>query len=439
MSDPEYLDDDALLTLARSKDHPNAWPVLKARYTKVVDRWIQEFVHNTLPAQKISDSVWLTAQPTLSTGGQPGPDGLAKLLWTKDLTPLTFAEFLEIRAISRTHNHVVRRVEENTDLLRGLKDRISGCAGWTKLEPDRKRDIEWAMRVQEGEHGDFNKLWMTHQKSILGFIRARIRPCDEANQIAETILTDTFLALRKSNLRTFDPDLSRFSTFAKRYAEKLGNHFFSGRTRLWQIESSFEIIFDDEGKEKEWEVPDRRPTPGEVLSKQEDWTRQLELMRQMVRSTFALPSPPHQLIVFGLNRLLEWKPRAIVDQLSLEQLRNLQLRLQNDYLKQSVFDSGELRIYFAPLQQRIGLALGLNLDHRRTEKLYADLLDRVTGDVLLRELYRKEGKNDGGKDAVRSNLTVKEQEDLLAKWSGNVWKAVRVQMVKEASQPGFER
>ena len=271
------------------------------------------------------------------------------------------------------------------------------------------QDDETAL-IRQATAGDseaFNRLWLDHQEALFGFIRWQVR-CPDSDRIAREILADSYLFL-KSHVSEYDPNRSRFRTFARLHADSL---------RKKRLRRGREIpvswVSDPDRDDPATRLPephDRRRSVEEELIQYEEATR-------LLRVSFNLSSPPHQLVVFGFNRLLGWKPRDIVKNLSPLPLAELEALLENDFVEANPYDEDFVRDCFRGLRQSMEVTFGCLVSHPKARQAYRTLLERVTGSILLRDFYDAEH----------------DPEDSVCKWVNNVWKSLRIRMLEGLCQ-----
>lgn len=271
------------------------------------------------------------------------------------------------------------------------------------------QDDETALirQANAGDSDAFNRLWSDHQMALFGFIRWQVR-CPDADRIAREILADSYLFLR-SHISDYDPNRSRFRTFARLHADSL---------RKKRLRRGREIPVSWVSDPDQDDPSTRLPEPRDPRCSAEDELIQYEEATRLLRVSFSLSSPPHQLVVFGFNRLLGWKPRDIVKHLAPLRLSELEVRLENDFVEVSPYDEDFVRSCFSGLRQCMEVALGSLVSHPKARQAYSSLLERVTGSIVLCDFYDAEH----------------DPEDSVCKWSNNVWKSLRIRMLEERCQ-----
>ena len=204
-------------------------------------------------------------------------------------------------------------------------------------------------RAKQGDRKAFDELYARHEKKVYGFIRVRVYNDDDVQDIAQKTVDTVW---RKMSV--YEPTLGNFSNFAISRASHRLLDYYKERKKLREREvllSELMRRFPNIGQEQESEeVMDRLmpPSGGSV----EDAVRRAEEYEDAVRRVFGGSSPPHQLIVFGFCKLLEWKPGEVVDDLSGRSLRELAQMLEDEYLAKTGLPQDRFRPYFARLREK---------------------------------------------------------------------------------------
>lgn len=141
-----------------------------------------------------------------------------------------------------------------------------------------------------------------------------------------------------------------------------------------------------------------------------------EVYTELLHLTFNGTSPPHQLLAFGFVKLLGWKPRAVVASLSSVMLRELEERLETDYLNRTQLKEDVAAACFAQLRRQMPETFGEVVKEPLTHKTYPELLACVVGTTTLQQ-YFTEPDEEG-------------QADNIVKW----WAAVRRRVWKEVQR-----
>jgi hypothetical protein len=218
--------------------------------------------------------------------------------------------------------------------------------------------------------------------------------------------------LRTKALPRYNPSRSRFRTYAKSYAENQVKQFYTRKRKIREGElfgSDLTPAGDAEKDTATWEasIPDPRSSVEATLIS-------VEQANRLLQTTFNSTSPPHQVLIFGFDRLLKWPPRRIVAELSDLTLRTLETQLEEDLVDIIGLGPTIIRDCLRKLRDDMHATFGVLVSHPKTREAHQTLLGRVTGDIVLRELYTKED----------------DPEDNVAKWANNAWRNIRVRMLE---------
>jgi hypothetical protein len=223
----------------------------------------------------------------------------------------------------------------------------------SEIRPENElAELLLVMRAQQGDDEAFKQLWERHSKIVFGFLRVRV-----GDEIARDILSTLWLFLRdgsKTNpnqkgLDRFDPFRARFATFVKYYADHYRKQYYArGGKEILPGE-----IEDPDGKGENfssWVANTLDPSQSV-----EERLLRAEAARRLLRALGNSTSPPHQVVIFGFNRLLEWKPREIVGELSSDLLRWLETRLERDLAQDMLLARHEITHNFQTLRQNMDM------------------------------------------------------------------------------------
>jgi DNA-directed RNA polymerase specialized sigma24 family protein len=251
-------------------------------------------------------------------------------------------------------------------------------------------------RAKQGDGEAFNELYARHEKKVYGFIRARANSDTDVREIAQ----QTRLEVQR-RMSTYDPapDPARrsFYAFAKFWARILLLRYYQDKGKLREREVLFsELVarFPDLEGEIEGVLARLAPYSGSSVEdeaiRSEEEKNLSEVYEELLCLTFNSPSPPHQLIAFGFTKLLEWKPREIVARLSDLPLRELEEKLERDYLEKSQLPEDRILPCFRQLRESLDRMLREVVKERKTLDTYPRLLDRIVGETTLRAYYTGE-------------------------------------------------
>jgi hypothetical protein len=250
----------------------------------------------------------------------------------------------------------------------------------------------------------FYDLHARYEKELLRFARLRLMGLrDRSSHVrAKTDLdADPFdivqegwrLALEK--LDQFNPVRARFGRFVRywvgvamlRFADEkgFGPDAATVLSRLVRGEAG---VTEDEEEHDAVALGTVGPAPSVdpqlVVTGAED---RLDLFSELLQITLATPSPPHQLLAFGLVKTIGWTPRRIAAELSPDPLRGVESRLEDGYLEASNLPDELVATSFAPLREALERRFAEVVADRKTLSTYPALHERIVGDTAFRDYY----------------------------------------------------
>lgn len=245
------------------------------------------------------------------------------------------------------------------------------------------QDLYLAGQAQLKDEAVFRDLHARHEKRLTGHIRARINNEADAGDTTQETWTDVW-----QNIQKYDPVHGNFESFflsRARYKILQANR----RNRRWipvpvheadEPENDITTLIDS--------LTAAPPTQtGDLLISR-------LLYRELVKRVFSGANPPHQLIVFGFCKLLELKPKEVVAHLSNTPLRDLAVRLEQDYFEKAQVHSSEVEKCFQPLHARMALKVDEVLTDSRTRATRDALAGQIVGDTVLRNYYGDDPEGD---------------------------------------------
>ncbi|MGO4884612.1 MAG: RNA polymerase sigma factor [Bryobacteraceae bacterium] len=254
------------------------------------------------------------------------------------------------------------------------------------LSPDEELPLIAA--AVAGDRDAWQRLVDLYSPILKGTIRSRLEPDD-----AEEALQNAWLRIF-SSLEKYDPNRAPFIAFCRWHATNAAIDVIRRKRRMRQ-----EVAAEDLGGRQGFEG-DREPL--DWLASTQSWEEAASMERfdeevapqlreaiysQFLQLAFSLPRPPHELICYGFNKLLEWEPRRIVSDLGPEALKGVLKRLETELEEKSSLEAGAVEACFEALRQRLRVRLKDLLTDRRTQRRYQALLDRVVAGTLLREYF----------------------------------------------------
>lgn len=290
------------------------------------------------------------------------------------------------------------------------------------MDPTEVDEATLIDRAKQGDPEAFSELYGRYDRQIYGFIRVRAGNEDDAQEIAQKTRIVVW-----GRMPTYDPDRSSFPWFAKKSSGFVLLQHFAAKKKRSKVEVIFsELIARFPELEEDAEVEaiiSRLAVQEEPPEENEDEEEHNldKVYEELLCSTFNGPSPPHQLIAFGFVKLLAWTPREVVAKLSDIALRELEERLETDYVNKSQLPKDRVEPCFRQLRENLDRSLRDTVTEKRTLDTYPHLHARIVGDTTLRDYYTKQA--------------VEGQADNIVKWWDAVTRRVRKEVQKEAPQP----
>jgi DNA-directed RNA polymerase specialized sigma24 family protein len=248
-------------------------------------------------------------------------------------------------------------------------------------------DMALIEKARQGSAPAFETLFSRHRAAVDAYIGSRVRRREDVEDISQ----DTWTEVLKK-LSQYDSQRANFAAFAKNHAhwkmvayyEELGER---GRVEiLAQDLLRNELPFEEESGATDIlrRVKDSSPSP-------EERSEKAELFDRFLKVAFSSSIAPHQLISFGFARLLEWRPREIVAELSEQFLRNLEARLEDDYSRILLGQKTYLRERLSPLREKMDCEVDDVIEDPNTRAVYAHLLNHLVGQTKLSDYYTIHG------------------------------------------------
>lgn len=196
-----------------------------------------------------------------------------------------------------------------------------------------EQEIEFAMRVEDGDDSAWEKLQSAFFGSITGFFVGCVRNSEDAESLANISMWRAYALVRKKRYDT----KYRFYTFLRMVSKGILSEFRKAQSRRHNTETFSDLISrigSKDAVEPDGEILDVILDP--TLPPPED---RLDVIRELLELVFACCAKPHQIIAFGFVKLLEWTPRDMVKHLiGLKKVGELGDRFCQDYyLEAEVF------------------------------------------------------------------------------------------------------
>jgi RNA polymerase sigma factor (sigma-70 family) len=241
--------------------------------------------------------------------------------------------------------------------------------------------------------------WTDLVQRLSPLLRGTVRSYLGLNDIDEA-LQNTWIRVWNS-LNKYDAKVAPFIAFCRWHAKNAAIDLLR-RNRYKQHEFAAEDLVARTGSDSDLDHLDwlasHRPSEEDVDKEFFDEVVSPELRESIychfMRLTFSLPVPPHELICFGFNKVLGWKPRHIVSDFASERIISVEARLESELEKESGLSKAMIDECFEGLRQRLNSRLGNLISDRRTRNRYDGLLERVVADTVLQEYFSNDPSGD---------------------------------------------
>lgn len=248
-------------------------------------------------------------------------------------------------------------------------------------------DVALIEQARQGSAPAFETLFSRYRAAVDAYIGSRVRRREDVEDISQ----DTWAEVLKK-LSQYDSQRANFVAFVKNHAHwKMVAYYgeLGERSRLEILAQDLlgsKLPFEEESGATDIlrRVKDSTPSPEEIAER-------AELFDRFLKVVFSSSIAPHQLISFGFARLLEWRPREIVAELSEQFLRNLEARLEDDYSRILLGQKTYLRERLSPLREKIDCEVDDVIEDPNTRTAYAHLLNRLVGQTKLSDYYTIHG------------------------------------------------
>jgi DNA-directed RNA polymerase specialized sigma24 family protein len=268
-------------------------------------------------------------------------------------------------------------------------------------------ETDWALvnRACAGERAAFDEIYGRHQRALFGFLRIRSRSDDDAREVEQDVRIELW-----THLKDYDPARGPFRAFAIHRAGFLLMRFYRGRGRRQRVEVLFSELaqrFDDLSRDGDLgDILDWLATAGAAA---DDEPASEPVPREaLLGAVLSAPNPPHELVVFGLSKLVRMEddsavphrrrpavrlahlgrttPASIVARWSDTPLRDLAMRIEELYVQESELPAPVVRRCFEPLRARMDERVDETVRARDAERAGRGR-ERAIGDTTLRDYY----------------------------------------------------
>lgn len=241
-------------------------------------------------------------------------------------------------------------------------------------------------QIQREDRNAFDgKVYARYQKMLLGFCRGF------DVDARQDVVQDAWVAVWRK-ISIYDPARGEFAMFVRYWAGfALLRHCSktAGRNKVLSLLEDLRRWFpniDDEEEVADILASDPLPTEPSFNNPEEV----AELYENMLKKLLDGTSPPHEVIAFGFCKLLFWKPREIVEELSDKRIRFLIQKFEEDYMEKGDLPWERIQSLFQKYYSVMDKTFGEVAKEPRTLKTYPNLINRVVGETSLREYYTKE-------------------------------------------------
>jgi RNA polymerase sigma factor (sigma-70 family) len=239
--------------------------------------------------------------------------------------------------------------------------------------------------VDQARHGlkpAFEQLHRLYRREILGYLCARYAGKEDAEDIAQ----EAWIAVY-SKLDQFDPARGNFEAFAK---------YWAGITALrWRHKNLpqqtlllAELASKFPDSLREADIDEIAKTVRQQALDPEQMYAKHQRYSTLLQTTFATASPPHQLLAFAFCKLLDWRPRRFVKDMSDLFLAQLEGQFEKAYIAEIPAEADLVKKALASLRNTLGLTFGEAVKDPVTLGTYPELVSRQVGMTKLRDYYR---------------------------------------------------
>ena len=284
---------------------------------------------------------------------------------------------------------------------------------------DRNKETDLIKGILDGDEAAFKQLRQRYKNAIRGYIASRsffwtrqsIKGVEKESDIdheIQEIEQETWIEVWKK-ISTYDSEKASLYRFIRIWADIMIKRNFYKKNREVLISSLKGHLPEEDSQESIEETLDRIFIKTSIVSPEE----YLENCEKFLKLTMSYGGPPHQIIVFGFNKLIEgWGPKDIVKELSPSGLRDLSQKLAFSYREESRLPGYTVDNCFKPLNEKMSKKVEEVLEDEVSRKTYINLLRLIVGRSILNQYY--------GKDP----------EHNISDWSDKVRKRV-LRLIKE--------
>lgn len=245
-------------------------------------------------------------------------------------------------------------------------------------------EVELIGRAVKGDADALVTLWDAYRPAFKSFVRAYLKrslstlPTNKVEireEDVDEIISEAFDLLISKKIRSYKPDKSGFFNFVTKFvlAQDVIRKYIDEL-----IKKQYIFINTDDSRVS-------LPMRPHISDRAETFT--------MFRTIFALAlndvGYPHQQIVFGFIKLLQWGPKEVVAELSDKTLYTLTELLAKEIIR--VYDDYKLLSYFEPLNKKMSKSIKdvIPAKATKTRRLITVSSDTKIGDTILPHYWGK--------------------------------------------------
>jgi len=228
----------------------------------------------------------------------------------------------------------------------------------------------------------FNLLFARHGRAMRGHALARSRSEADADEVAQ----DAWLELWRHR-HQYSSTRAVFRAFAIHWVRRCLVRFYSDRKDRLQTELCLDDLRGDLSDAEFEDLLSRRSAQGSVMASAEANVERNARYEWLLKELLAGANPPHQLLAFCFCKLLDWKPREVVQELSDTPLRQLAIEAKTGYMEVGALPSPVVNLHCVKLDRRMELRFEDAVADRKTLETYPGLFGRIVGDTTFRDYY----------------------------------------------------
>jgi len=236
-------------------------------------------------------------------------------------------------------------------------------------------------KARQGDREAFEDLYLKYRLAIRGYISSRIFDADTIKDIEQATW-----ALVLEKIDSYDPDRMAFYSFVKyKTMYLIREHYRRPEIPISELKKLFPDC------ETDTDILDliANVDPMRLWTSTED---RLIAAMLIARTILSMDRPPHQVLAFGFNTLLEYGPSRVVSELLEIPLGSLCDRLMLEYGE--VTPLAHISPFFEPLKRKIRRKVKDILHDAASKRIYRQFLDKIVGETTLKDYCGSVPRND---------------------------------------------